>query len=47
MNTKFIKVFDNERDASAFATVRGAKVIMRYDWDVLLDKMICEFVVEY
>lgn len=43
----FIKVFTNEKDARTFAALKNAKVIVRYDWDNMLGRLIREFVVKF
>lgn len=47
METKFIKVFENERDADAFAVVHNTKTIVHYDWDDVFNKIVRLFIVEY
>lgn len=44
---KFIKIFTNEIEATRFAEAKGARVVVRYDWDSLFERMVREFVVEY
>ena len=43
----FIKVFTNEKDAMRFAAMKNAKVVVRYDWDNMLGRLIREFVVKF
>lgn len=47
MDVKFIKVFDNEREANSFAMIHNTKTIIRYDWDDLFQKIILQYVVKY
>lgn len=47
METKFIKVFENEKEADAFAIIHNTKTIIRYDWDEVFEKIIRYFIVEY
>jgi hypothetical protein len=43
----FIKVFRDEKDALRFAALKNAKVIVRYDWDNMTNRLIKEFVVKF
>lgn len=47
MNTMFIKIFDNEKEANSFAVIHNAKTIIRYDWDDIFQKIIRQYVVKY
>lgn len=47
MNTKFIKIFDNEVEAEQFANAHHTKAIIRYDWDDFYMRIIEQFVVKY
>lgn len=47
MEIKFIKVFENEKEADAFAIIHNTKTIIHYDWDEVFEKIIRYFIVEY
>lgn len=43
----FVKIFKTEKAARAFAEKVGARVIVRYEWDEICERLIREFVVKY
>ena len=43
----FIKVFTSEKEAYAFAQLRGARVTIQYDYNELTKTIIRKFVVKY
>lgn len=47
MNITFIRIFNNEAEASNFAIVHQSKVIVRYDWDEISNIIIKQFIVKY
>ncbi len=43
----FVKVFSVEKNAQKFAKENGGKVIVRYDWDDMRQKIVRQYIVKY
>ena len=47
IKTNFMKIFSVEKNAQKFAKEFGGKVVVRYDWDDMRQKVIRQFIVKY